>query len=201
MLFECSQQCICLMCDGCMFFSEVYVFLCYVNWFELFVCWFGCGDEGGLCIGYLEMVMYLGVLLCVLKMLCVECLLVYIVLYNYFCVVQFEGLCECSFDIVFVIELFVLDDFEFDLMMVLNDLMLFVLFDGYLFVKKKMLVVDDFVVQVWIGVMQQESVLWYGVFVVVCVKVGFLLDILVEVIELFVVFGFVVVGFGVMMIQ
>ena len=62
MLFERSQQRIRLTRDGRTFLAETRAFLTHASRLESLARRLGRGDEGGLCIGYLEYAMHSGVL-------------------------------------------------------------------------------------------------------------------------------------------
>ncbi|MBO8044304.1 LysR family transcriptional regulator, partial [Pseudomonas aeruginosa] len=61
-LFERSQQRIRLTADGRTFLAEARALLTHANRLESLARRLGRGDEGGLCIGYLEYAMHSGVL-------------------------------------------------------------------------------------------------------------------------------------------
>ncbi|MBR7939083.1 LysR family transcriptional regulator [Burkholderia cenocepacia] len=200
-LFERSQQRIRLTRDGRTFLSEAHAFLRHANRLESLARRLGRGDEGGLCIGYLETATHSGVLPRALKTLRAERPSVHIALYNYPCAAQLEGLRERSLDIALVTEPPAPDDPELDSTMVLNDPMLLALPDGHPLAKKKTLVADDLAAQAWIGVTQQESAPRHGAFVAACAKAGFSPDISVEATEPLAALGLVAAGLGVTMIQ
>src|ERR1700754_3405741 len=101
-LFERSQQRIRLTRDGRTFLEETKAFLRHANRLESLGKRLGRGDEGGLCIGYVENAMHSGVLPQALRALRATRPNVHIALYNYQSAEQLEGLRERSLDIALV---------------------------------------------------------------------------------------------------
>ncbi|HXZ06466.1 MAG TPA: LysR family transcriptional regulator, partial [Paraburkholderia sp.] len=103
-LFERSQQRIRLTTDGRTFLEETKAFLTHAKRLESLARRLGSGDEGGLCIGYIENAMHSGVLPNALRQLRDDRPDVHIALYNYQSVDQLTGLRQRSLDIALVCE-------------------------------------------------------------------------------------------------
>ncbi|AOJ62640.1 LysR family transcriptional regulator [Burkholderia ubonensis] len=200
-LFERSQQRIRLTRDGRAFLSEARAFLTHANRLESLARRLGKGDEGGLCIGYLETSMHSGVLPRALKALRADRPAVHIALYNYQSAAQLEGLRERSLDIALVSEPPAADDAELESSLVLNDPMLLAMPDEHPLARKRTLSADDLATQPWIGVTQEESAPRHGAFVAACAKAGFSPNIAVEATEPLAALGLVAAGLGMTMIQ
>ncbi|HDR8923240.1 TPA: LysR family transcriptional regulator [Burkholderia contaminans] len=200
-LFERSQQRIRLTRDGHTFLSEARAFIRHANRLESLGRRLGRGDEGGLCIGYLETAMHSGVLPRALKTLRAERPAVHIALYNYSSAAQLEGLRERSLDIALVCDPPSVDDTELDSALVLNDPMVLAVPDEHPLAGKRDLTADDLAAQHWIGVAQQETASRHGAFVAACAKAGFSPNITVEATEPLAALGLVTAELGVTMIQ
>ncbi|UTY58242.1 LysR family transcriptional regulator [Massilia sp. erpn] len=200
-LFERSQQRIKLTRDGRTFLNEAKAFLTHANRLESLARRLGKGDEGGLCIGYLETAMHSGVLPRALKCLRGERPAVHIALYSYHSAAQLEGLRERSLDLALVNEPPAADDADLDSALVLNDPMLLAVPEGHALAGQAALTADDLAAQNWIGVMQKESALRHDAFVAACAKAGFVPAITVEATEPLAALGLVAAGLGVTMIQ
>ncbi|WP_144147221.1 LysR family transcriptional regulator [Paraburkholderia sp. BCC1884] len=200
-LFERSQQRIRLTTDGRTFLEETKAFLTHANRLESLAARLGRGDEGGLCIGYLENAMHSGVLPTALRELQVERPDVHIALYNYHSAQQLTGLRQRSLDIALVCEPPAADDPELACAQVLNDPMLLAVPEGHPFAKAKNFTADDLAAQKWIGVMHKEGALRHDNFVAACAKAGFTPNIALEATEPLAALGLVAAGLGLTMVQ
>lgn len=200
-LFERSQQRIRLTRDGRTFLAETKAFLTHANRLESLGRRLGRGDEGGLCIGYLENAMHSGVLPNALRVLREERPSVHIALYSYHSAEQLEGLRQRSLDIALVCEPPARDDPDLDSAQVLSDPMLLAVPEGHPLARAKRFTPDDLAAQKWIGVMHKETSLRHDNFVAACAKAGFTPDITMEATEPLAALGLVAAGLGVTMIQ
>ncbi|MGO4304088.1 LysR substrate-binding domain-containing protein [Cupriavidus sp. RAF12] len=200
-LFERSQQRIRLTRDGRTFLAETRAFLTHGNRLESLARRLGRGDEGGLCIGYLEYAMHSGVLPNALRELREGRPAVHIALYNQQSDVQLEGLRQRSLDIALVCEPPHADDPDLDAAQVLNDPMLLAIPKGHALASAKALTPDDLAAQKWIGVMHKESALRHDTFIAACAKAGFTPAITMEATEPLAALGLVAAGLGITTIQ
>ncbi|EON18683.1 LysR family transcriptional regulator [Cupriavidus sp. GA3-3] len=200
-LFERSQQRIRLTRDGRTFLAETRAFLTHANRLESLARRLGRGDEGGLCIGYLEYAMHSGVLPNALRELRDSRPAVHIALYNQQSDVQLEGLRQRSLDIALVCEPPPPDDPDLEAAQVLNDPMLLALPEGHPLAKAEQLSPDDLAAQKWIGVMHQETALRHDTFIAACARAGFTPTITMEATEPLAALGLVAAGLGVTTIQ
>ena len=200
-LFERSQQRIRLTRDGKTFLAETRAFLTHGNRLESLARRLGRGDEGGLCIGYLEYAMHSGVLPNALRALRAGRPAVHIALYNQHSSVQLEGLRQRSLDIALVCEPPLPDDPDLDAAQVLNDPMLLALPQGHPLATAGTLTPDDLAAQKWIGVMHKESALRHDTFIAACARAGFTPTITMEATEPLAALGLVAAGLGVTTIQ
>lgn len=200
-LFERSQQRIRLTTDGRTFLAETRAFLTHANRLESLARRLGKGDEGGLCIGYLEYAMHSGVLPNALRDLRGKRPAVHIALYNQQSEAQLEGLRQRSLDIALVCEPPPADDPDLDAAQVLNDPMLLALPEGHPLAATERLTPEDLAAQKWIGVMHKESALRHDTFVAACARAGFTPDITMEATEPLAALGLVAAGLGMTMIQ
>ncbi|AGW92831.1 MULTISPECIES: LysR family transcriptional regulator [Cupriavidus] len=201
MLFERSQQRIRLTPDGRTFLAETKAFLTHANRLESLARRLGKGDEGGLCIGYLEYAMHSGVLPNALRALRAERPAVHIALYNYNSAAQIEGLRQRSLDIALVCEPPAPDDPDLECAQVLNDPMLLAMPEGHPLAAVAQLTPEDLAVQKWIGVMHKENALGHDPFIAACARAGFTPAITMEATEPLAALGLVAAGLGVTMIQ
>ncbi len=200
-LFERSQQRIRLTTDGRTFLEETKAFLTHANRLESLARRLGRGDEGGLCIGYLENAMHSGVLptaLCALQEKRPD---IHIALYNYQSAEQVVGVRQRSLDIALVCEPPAADDPELDCGQVLNDPMLLAIPDGHPLARKKKFTPEDLAAQKWIGVMHKEGALRHDNFIAACAKAGFTPNIALEATEPLAALGLVAAGLGLTMVQ
>ncbi|SOE83670.1 transcriptional regulator, LysR family [Burkholderia sp. YR290] len=200
-LFERSQQRIRLTTDGRTFLEETKAFLTHANRLESLARRLGRGDEGGLCIGYLENAMHSGVLPTALRALQEKRPDIHIALYNYQSAEQVVGVRQRSLDIALVCEPPAADDPELDCGQVLNDPMLLAIPDGHPLARKKKFTPEDLAAQKWIGVMHKEGALRHDNFIAACAKAGFTPNIALEATEPLAALGLVAAGLGLTMVQ
>lgn len=200
-LFERSQQRIRLTRDGHTFLAEARGLLTHANRLESLARRLGRGDEGGLCIGYLEYAMHSGVLPNALLELRNDRPAVHIALYNQQSAVQLEGLRQRSLDIALVCEPPSRDDPDLEAALVLNDPMLLALPMGHPLAEAHDITPADLAAQNWIGVMHQENALRHDTFVAACAKAGFTPTISMEATEPLAALGLVAAGLGVTTVQ
>ncbi|SOZ38573.1 LysR family transcriptional regulator [Cupriavidus neocaledonicus] len=200
-LFERSQQRIRLTRDGRTFLAETRAFLTHGTRLESLARRLGRGDEGGLCIGYLEYAMHSGILPNALRELRHDRPAVHIALYNQQSATQLEGLRQRSLDIALVCEPPLPDDPDLEAAQVLNDPMLLALPEGHLLAGAKSLTPADLAAQKWIGVMHQETALRHDAFIAACARAGFTPTITMEATEPLAALGLVAAGLGMTTIQ
>ncbi|CAM2959537.1 LysR family transcriptional regulator [Cupriavidus taiwanensis] len=200
-LFERSQQRIRLTRDGRTFLAETRAFLTHGTRLESLARRLGRGDEGGLCIGYLEYAMHSGILPGALRELRQDRPAVHIALYNQQSAVQLEGLRQRSLDIALVCEPPLPDDADLEAAQVLNDPMLLALPEGHPLAAAQSLTPADLGAQKWIGVMHQETALRHDAFIAACARAGFTPTITMEATEPLAALGLVAAGLGVTTIQ
>jgi DNA-binding transcriptional LysR family regulator len=200
-LFERSQQRIRLTTDGRTFLAETQAFLTHAKRLESLARRLGRGDEGGLCIGYLENAMHSGVLPDALRDLRAARPDVHIALYNYHSGEQLTGLRQRSLDIALVCEPPPSDDSDLDAAQVLDDPMLLAIPEDHPLAGAEHITPDDLAAQKWIGVTHTEGVLRHDNFIAACAKAGFTPDIALEATEPLAALGLVAAGLGLTMIQ
>ncbi|SOY92708.1 putative transcriptional regulatory protein, LysR family [Cupriavidus taiwanensis] len=200
-LFERSQQRIRLTRDGRTFLAETRAFLTHGTRLESLARRLGRGDEGGLCIGYLEYAMHSGILPNALRELRHDRPAVHIALYNQQSATQLEGLRQRSLDIALVCEPPLPDDPDLEAAQVLNDPMLLALPEGHPLAGTEPLTPADLAAQKWIGVMHQETALRHDAFIAACARAGFTPTITMEATEPLAALGLVAAGLGVTTIQ
>lgn len=200
-LFERSQQRIRLTRDGRTFLAETQAFLTHATRLEAMARRLGKGDEGGLCIGYLENAMHSGVLPNALRALRLERPAVHIALYNHRSAEQLEGLRQRSLDIALVCEPPAADDPDLLAAQVLSDPMLLAVPAGHALAEAGRFTPEDLAAQKWIGVMHREGVLRHDTFIAACAKAGFTPDISLEASEPLAALGLVAAGLGMTMVQ
>jgi len=200
-LFERSQQRIRLTVDGQTFLAETRAFLTHANRLESLGRRLGRGEEGGLCVGYIENSMHSGVLPDALRNLRSTRPGVHIALYSLNSAEQLEGLRQRSLDIALVSEPPASDDADLDCARVLNDPMLMALPESHPLAQQAELSPADLAEQEWIAVQHRQSAGKHDDFVSACVKAGFNPDIRLEASEPLTALGLVAAGLGVTMIQ
>ncbi|MDR6915835.1 DNA-binding transcriptional LysR family regulator [Pseudomonas sp. 3296] len=197
-LFERSQQRIRLTRDGHTFLAETRALLTHASRLESLGKRLGRGEEGGLCVGYIENAMHAGVLPNALRVLRVERPNVHVALYNLRSTEQLEGLRQRSLDIALVSE--PPDKNDPDLMgfQVLDDPMLLALPEDHPLAKQTTLTPADLADQEWIGVQHHTS---RQDFISACIRAGFTPDIRMEATGPFTAMALVASGLGIAMIQ
>jgi DNA-binding transcriptional LysR family regulator len=200
-LFERSQQRIRLTTDGRTFLEETKAFLTHAKRLESLARRLGQGDEGGLCIGYMENAMHSGVLPTALRKLQEDRPDVHIALYNYQSSEQLTGLRQRSLDIALVCEPPAADDPELEAAQVLNDPMLLAMPESHPLVKSKRLTPEDLAAQKWIGVMHKAGEARHDNFIAACANAGFAPNIALEATEPLAALGLVAAGLGMTMVQ
>lgn len=200
-LFERSAQRIRLTRDGHTFLAETRAFLTHGNRLEALAKRLGRGDEGGLCIGYIENAMHSGVLPDGLRTLRASRPQVHIALYNMHSAEQIEGLRQRSLDIALLCEPPQPDDPDLDCAQVLSDPMLLAMPDTHPLAAKPDLKPEDLAGQEWIAVQHKESALKHDNFVAACARAGFTPDIRMEATEPLTALGLVAAGLGMAMVQ
>lgn len=201
MLFERNQQRIRLTRDGHTFLAETRALLTHANRLESLGRRLGRGEDGGLCIGYIENAMHSGVLSNALRKLRLSRPDVHIVLYSQPSSIQLEGLRQRSLDIALVNTPPVLDDPDLEFAQVLDDRMLLALPEQHPLVDKGNLQPADLMEQDWISVIHKEDEHSRDDFVGACVKAGFSPNIKLEAGEPLTALGLVAAGLGLTLIQ
>ncbi len=200
-LFERSQQRIRLTADGKVFLAEARAFLTHGYRLESLARRLGKGDEGGLCIGYLEHAVHSGVLPDALRELRAQRPAVHVALYNYHSPEQLEGLRQRSLDIALVCEPPSADDPDLQCVQVLNDPMLLAVPEGHPLAQAKKIKPADLADQKWIGVVHHDHALRHDTFIAACAKAGFTPTITMDVAEPQAALGMVAAGLGLAVIQ
>jgi len=200
-LFERSQQRIRLTSDGRTFLSEAKALLAHAGRLESLARRLGKGDEGGLCIGYLENAVHSSVLPDALRALRTSRPAVHIALYNHHSAQQLEGLRQRSLDIALVCEPPADDDPDLDCLQVLSDPMLLAVPEGHPLAGAGKLGPGDLAGQPWISVVNRVSALKHDDFIAACARAGFTPAVTMEAAEPQAALGLVAAGLGVAMIQ
>lgn len=200
-LFERNAQRIRLTRDGRTFLAETQAFLTHGNRLEALARRLGRGDEGGLCIGYIENAMHSGVLPDGLRALRLTRPAVHVALYNMHSAEQVEGLRQRSLDIALLCEPPLPGDPDLDCAQVLSDPMLLAMPETHALASKENLTPEDLAGQEWIAVLHKESALKHDNFVAACARAGFTPDIRMEATEPLTALGLVAAGLGMAMIQ
>ena len=200
-LFERSQQRIRLARDGQTFLAETRALLTHANRLESLGKRLGRGEEGGLCIGYIENAMHAGVLPNALRVLRVDRPNVHVALYNQSSAEQLEGLRQRSLDIALVSEPPTDDDPDLLGFQVLDDPMLLALPEDHPLAQQAVLTPADLASQEWIGVQHHQNVASRENFVSACIRAGFTPDIRMEATGPFTAMALVASGLGIAMIQ
>ena len=200
-LFERSQQRIRLTRDGQTFLAETKALLTHANRLESLGKRLGRGEEGGLCIGYIENAMHAGVLPNALRVLRDDRPTVHIKLYNLPSLEQLEGLRQRSLDIALVNEPPAADDPDLIALQVLDDPMLLALPEHHPLARQSELLPEHLADQEWIGVQRKPGAHPADDFVAACIRAGFTPQIPMEAGEPFTALGLVASGLGVAMVQ
>lgn len=200
-LFERSQQRIRLTADGRVFLAEARAFLTHGNRLESLARRLGRGDEGGLCIGYLENAVHSGVLPDALRELRAHRPAVHVALYNHQSPEQLEGLRQRSLDIALVSEPPAANDPDLSSVQVLDDPMLLAVPAGHPLAHAKTIKPADLAAQKWIGVRHRDHPLRHDTFIAACARAGFTPEITMDVAEPQAALGMVAAGLGLAVIQ
>jgi len=200
-LFERSQQRIRLTRDGRTFLAETRAFLTHATRLEAMARRLGRGDEGGLCIGYIDNAIHSGVLPDGLRTLRADRPQVHVALYNLHSSQQLEGLRQRSLDIALVCEPPAPDDPDLDCMLVLSDPMLLALPASHPLAAHDALAPADLAAQEWIMVRHQATALQHDNFIAECARAGFTPAIVMEATEPMTALGLVAAGLGIAMVQ
>jgi DNA-binding transcriptional LysR family regulator len=204
-LFERTQQRIRLTVDGRTFLAETKALLTHAKRLESLGKRLGRGEEGGLCIGYIENAMHTSVLPDALKILRAARHDLHIALYSQTSAEQLEGLRQRSLDIALVSEPPASDDPDLDSALVLDDVMLLAMPEHHPLAKKDVLRPEDLQAAQWIsvasGLVTQRVPAHEEGFVAACMKAGFSPDIHLEVTEPMTALRLVGAGLGIAMLQ
>ncbi|MRW86079.1 LysR family transcriptional regulator [Pseudoduganella sp. FT26W] len=200
-LFERSQQRIRLTRDGRTFLAETQAFLTHASRLEGLAKRLGRGDEGGLCVGYIENAMHAGVLPAGLRTLRATRPNVHVALYSLHTSEQLEGLRQRSLDIALVCDATAPDDPDLESMQVLSDPMILAMPEGHPLAALKEVTPADLAGQEWIAVRHHETGEHHHNFVATCVRSGFTPQIKMEASEPTTALGLVAAGLGVALVQ
>ena len=200
-LFERSQQRIRLTRDGRTFLAETQAFLTHAKRLEGMARRLGSGDEGGLCIGYVENAMHAGVLPAGLRTLRATRPSVHVALYSLLPSAQLEGLRQRSLDIALVCEPPAADDPDLESAQVLSDPMMLAIPESHPLGAVAELTPADLSGQDWIAVRHHETGLHHDNFIAACARAGFTPKIQMEASEPVTALGLVAAGLGMTMVQ
>ena len=200
-LFERSLQRIRLTADGRTFLAETRAFLTHANRLEAMARRLGRGDEGGLCIGYLENAVHSSVLPDALRVLRAARPAVHVALYNYHSQEQLEGLRQRSLDIALVNEPPALDDADLACAQVLNDPMLLAVPTGHPLAGATRIEAQQLDGEPWISVINRVNALKHDDFIAACARAGFTPQVTMEATESQAALGLVAAGLGLTFIQ
>jgi len=205
-LFERTQQRIRLTVDGRTFLAETKALLTHAKRLESLGKRLGRGEEGGLCIGYVENAMHTSVLPDALKTLRAARHDLHIALYSQPSHEQLEGLRQRSLDIALVSEPPADDDPDLLAALVLDDAMLLAMPEHHPLAHKARLTPEDLQSAQWISADggqlsgRQPGMSDEG-FVAACMRAGFNPDVHLEVTEPMTALRLVGAGLGVAMLQ
>jgi DNA-binding transcriptional LysR family regulator len=200
-LFERSQQRIRLTRDGRTFLAETQAFLTHAKRLEALAKRLGRGDEGGLCIGYIENAMHAGVLPAGLRTLRATRPTVHVALYSLHSSEQLEGLRQRSLDIALVCEPPAADDPDLESAQVLSDPMMLAMPESHPLSALAELTPADLAGQEWIALRHQDTGLKHDNFIAACARAGFTPNIQMEASEPMTALGLVAAGLGMAMVQ
>jgi DNA-binding transcriptional LysR family regulator len=200
-LFERSQQRIRLTRDGRTFLAETQAFLTHAKRLEALAKRLGRGDEGGLCIGYIENAMHAGVLPAGLRTLRATRPSVHVALYSLHSTEQLEGLRQRSLDIALVCEPPAANDPDLESAQVLNDPMMLAMPESHPLNALAALTPADLTGQDWIALRHQDTGLRHDDFIAACARAGFTPNIQMEASEPMTALGLVAAGLGMAMVQ
>jgi DNA-binding transcriptional LysR family regulator len=202
-LFERSQQRIRLTRDGRTFLTETQAFLTHARRLEAMAKRLGRGDEGGLCIGYIENAMHAGVLPTALRTLRASRPTVHVALYSLLSSDQLEGLRQRSLDIALVCSPPSADDPDLLSTQVLSDPMMLALPVSHPLAAPDVRAVTpaDLGGQDWIAVRHKETGLQHDSLIAACARAGFTPHITMEADEPMIALGLVAAGLGLALVQ
>lgn len=200
-LFERSQQRIRLTADGRTFLAETRAFLTHANRLEAMARRLGRGDEGGLCIGYLENAVHSCVLPDALRVLRASRPAVHVALYNYHSADQLEGLRQRSLDIGLVNQPPAVDDPDLACIQVVSDPMLLAVPAGHPLAGVKHIDPAALDGEDWISVNNRVNALKHDDFIAACARAGFTPHVTMEATESQAALGLVAAGLGMTLIQ
>nr|WP_315251063.1 LysR substrate-binding domain-containing protein [uncultured Duganella sp.] len=200
-LFERSQQRIRLTRDGHTFLAETKAFLTHAARLEGLARRLGRGDEGGLCVGYIENAMHAGVLPAGLRELRAARPNVHVALYSLHSSEQLEGLRQRSLDIALICDPPPASDTDLEAIKVLSDPMILALPEGHPLSAVEELQATDLVGQELIVVRHHETGDHHHRFVAACVESGFTPNIKMEASEPTTALGLVAAGLGIALVQ
>jgi DNA-binding transcriptional LysR family regulator len=200
-LFERNQQRIRLTSDGRTFLTEARSLLTHANRLESLGKRLGRGEEGGLCIGYIEHAMHANVLPKALSIVRADRPAVHVALYLMSSADQLEGLRQRSLDVALVSEPPRDDDPDLLYRQLLEDPMLLALPADHPLATQERLTPADLKDQDWIGVKSSQGKDQHGEFVAACIRAGFTPQIRLEAAEPYTALGLVAAGLGITMTQ
>lgn len=201
-LFERSQQRIRLTRDGRTFLAETQAFLTHAKRLEALAKRLGRGDEGGLCIGYIENAMHAGFLPAGLRALREERPSVHVALYSLRSPEQLEGVRQRSLDIALVCDPPAEDDPDLMRAKVASDPMILALPEGHALAGVAELAPSDLNDQDWIVVRHgDETSMHKDSFIAACVRAGFVPKVKMEASEPMTALGLVGAGLGIAVVQ
>lgn len=198
-LFERNQQRIRL--TGQTFLAETRSLLTHANRLESLGKRLGRGEDGGLCIGYIENAMHSGVLSTALRTLRVSRPNVHIALYSQPPATQIEGLRQRSLDFSLVDTPPTDSEQDLEYIQVLDDRMLLALPQNHPLAQEENLVASQLGDEQWIAVIHNDDAHSRDHFVAACVNAGFNPDIRLEAGEPLTALGLVAAGLGLALIQ
>jgi len=200
-LFERSQQRIRLTSDGRVFLAEATALLRHADRLENLGRRLGRGDEGGLCIGYVDDAMHTGLLPRALRTLHEERPAVHVALYDLTAAQQFEGLRQRSLDIALVTEAPPESDPDLRSTLLLEDPLLLAMPSDHPLADAAEIQPQDLDGRPWIAVEDNHDHVWRDDFVAACAAAGFTPDIRFEAPEPLTALGLVACGLGSAFVQ
>lgn len=200
-LFERAQQRLRLTADGRTFLAEARGLLTHASRLEALARRLGRGDEGGLCIGYLDNAIHAGVLPDALRLLRADKPDVHVALYHYDSAAQLDGLRQRSLDIALVEQPPAADDPDLACLQVASDPMLLALPATHALAGAAHIAPADLQGQDWIGCVNHGDHLGHDDFIAMCARAGFVPRIAMQAMEAQAVLGLVAAGFGMATIQ
>lgn len=200
-LFERSQQRIRLTNDGRTFLTEARALLTHANRLESLGKRLGRGEEGGLCIGYIEHAMHANILPAALSTVRAGRPGVHVALHQLSSADQLEGLRQRSLDVALVSEPPGNDDPDLTHCLLLEDPMLLVLPVDHPLATRERLSPADLQDLDWIGVKSSQGKNHHAEFIAACIRAGFTPQIRLEAAEPYTALGLVAAGLGIAMTQ